>query len=353
MKIKLAILESDSSYLKRIVSVFSNKYADNFEIYSFTDQGLAMAELGESKIDVLLADDAFDVNADQLPRRCAMAYLVESADIDAINDQRAIFKYQKIELIYKQILSLYAEKASTVSGLKMDEGSCKTIVFASASGGTGSSCMAAACAVSYVAKGHRVIYLNLEKFGSTSIFFSGEGQFDMSDVVFSVKSKKSNLALKLESYVRRDPRGVFFFAPSKIALDMMDLTIDDTLLLISELNLTGSYDYLIVDYDFTLSKDALNLFRKAHALVLVGDGSEVSNEKTKRAYYALSTIEQSSDSPITNRTKLIYNKFSNKTSVSMPDIGLQNLGGAPRFEHAGTAAVVKQLAGMDLFGQII
>ena len=38
MKIKLAILEKDQCYLQRIVTVFSTKYSDNFEIYSFTDE---------------------------------------------------------------------------------------------------------------------------------------------------------------------------------------------------------------------------------------------------------------------------------------------------------------------------
>lgn len=37
MKIKLAILDKDTAYLQRIVSVFNNKYADKLEIYSFTD----------------------------------------------------------------------------------------------------------------------------------------------------------------------------------------------------------------------------------------------------------------------------------------------------------------------------
>lgn len=353
MRIKLAILERDTSYLNRIVSVFSTKYAENFEIYSFTSQEMAMATLDESKIDVLLSDDSFEIDPQLLPRRCALAYLVESSDIDAINDQWAIFKYQKIELIYKQILSLYAEKASSVSGLKMDEGTCKTIFFGSASGGTGSSCMAAACALFFTRQAKRVMYLNLEMFGSSAIFFSGPGQFDMSDVVFTIKSKKSNLALKIESFVRKDARGVFYFAPSKIALDMLEMTADDMITLINEIKLTGSYDYIIIDGDFALTKDALKVFRQAHALVLVGDGSEISNEKTARAFLALSTLEHNSDSPISYRTKLLYNKFSNKTSKAIGDIGIPNLGGAPRFERATAADVVQQLSSMDLFGRII
>ena len=49
MKIKLAILEKDQGYLTKIVSVFSTKYADKFEIYSFTDKEVALAHLEEAK----------------------------------------------------------------------------------------------------------------------------------------------------------------------------------------------------------------------------------------------------------------------------------------------------------------
>ena len=57
MKIKLAILEKDVSYLNRIVAAFSTKYADKFEIYSFTDQEVALATLDSARIDVFIASD--------------------------------------------------------------------------------------------------------------------------------------------------------------------------------------------------------------------------------------------------------------------------------------------------------
>lgn len=42
MKIKLAILEKDEVYLKRLESVFNVKYADKLEIYSSTDRDIAL-----------------------------------------------------------------------------------------------------------------------------------------------------------------------------------------------------------------------------------------------------------------------------------------------------------------------
>ncbi len=353
MKIKLAILEKDVSYLNRIVSVFSTKYADKFEIYSFTDPEVALKSLDDAKIDVLVANDAFEINVASLPKRCGFAYFVDSADINMENDQRAICKFQKADLIYKQILSVYSEKAGSISGLKLDEDTTKICIFNSVSGGTGASTMAAAAALHFAAQNKKTLYLNLEKFGSSDVFFTGEGQFDMSDIIFALKSKKANLSLKLESCVKQDTKGVYFYSQSQIALDMLELGCDEIIRLISELKLTGSYDYIIIDTDFGIDKDSIKICKLAHSVVWVGDGSEISNGKIFRAYNALSTVEEKADSPLTNRLCLIYNKFSNKTSTALTDIGIKNIGGAPRYEHATTAQVLEQLSAKDMFDKIV
>ena len=119
MKIKLALLDSDQNYLNRIVTAFNIKYADKLEIYSFTKLESAMAALEPSRIDVLVASDTFVVESSALPKRCQLAYFVESADVDSVNDQRAICKFQKADLIYRQILSIYSEYAGSASGWGM------------------------------------------------------------------------------------------------------------------------------------------------------------------------------------------------------------------------------------------
>ncbi len=353
MKIKLAILEKEQSYLKKIVNVFGTKYADKFQIYSFTDMDVAFATLESAKIEVLVASDSFDINFAKLPKRCGFAYFVDSSDVESLNGQRAICKFQKADLIYKQILSIYSDNAGNMSGLKFGEDSGRILVFEPASGGCGASSVAAACAVYFASRGKKTLYLNLEKFGSSDVFFSAEGQFDMSDIVFALKSKKTNLAMKLESCVKQDDSGVYFYSASKVALDMLELTNDDIARLISELCLMGSYDYIIIDTDFSIAKETLNLYRKAHSIVWVSDGSELSNSKLYRAYNAMNIMEQNADSPLTNRLVLVYNKFSNKTSKALNEIGVKHIGGVPRFEHATTKQVLGQLAKMDMFEKIM
>lgn len=353
MKIKLAILEDDKSYLNRIVTAFHTKYSDKLEIYSFTDAEVALETLDSAKIDVLIASDSFDIDVTRLPKRCGFAYLVDSQEIDSLKEQMAICKFQKADLIYKQILSLYSEVISNISGLKLNVDECKIIVFTSASGGTGSSTVAASCAVNYAKKGRKVLYLNLEDFGSADVFFESDGQFDMSDIVYALKSRKTNLMLKLESCVKQDASGVYFFSQPKVALDLLELDTNEILFLISQLEMTGSFDHILVDMEFGLDEKYLKIYEKTHAIVLVGDGSEISNLKTLRAFQALTTLEQGMDVSITNRMSLLYNKFSNKTGKTLEGIELKNVGGAQRFEHASVKQIVEQLAGMDIFEQMM
>lgn len=353
MKIKLAILERDKSYLTRIVTAFGTKYADKFEIYSFTDPDVAMGTLDGARIDVLLASDVFDINTATLPSRCAFAYLVDSMGIETIKDCRTVCKFQKADLIYKQILSIYSEKASNITGFVAHADKGNVVAFCSASGGVGSSTIAAACAVRAAANGKKVLYLNLETFGGADLFFEGEGQYDMSDVIFALKSKKTNLQLKLEGCVKQDPSGVYFYSQSKNALDMMEMNVEEILRLIAELKLMGEYDYIMLDTDFSIDREKLKVFRQAQTIVWVSDGSAEANAKTERAFNAINTIEQNNDAPLTNRLNLLYNRVSSKSGRSANVPGMKVLGGAPRYTGAETQKIIEQLSQMEVLDGVL
>ncbi len=95
MRIKLAILEKDQSYLNRIVAVFSTKYAEKFEIYSFTDKEIALSTLDSSRIDVFVASDVFQIDTAELPKKCGFAYFVDSVDVDNVMELFGLEMVQK------------------------------------------------------------------------------------------------------------------------------------------------------------------------------------------------------------------------------------------------------------------
>ncbi len=194
--------------------------------------------------------------------------------------------------------------------------------------------------------------MNLEKFGSSDIYFSSEGQFDMSDIIFALKSKKTNLSLKLESCVKQDNRGVFFFSSAKQALDMLELRAEEINRLITELQLTGSYDYIIADFDFYLDNDFIRTLKKFHSIVIIGTGSESSNNKIFRLYNSLLIKESAEDSPLLDRMSLLYNQFSSKTNKSITGLEMKSIGGIPRFDHATDRQVVEKIATMAVLDSI-
>ena len=228
----------------------------------------------------------------------------------------------------------------------------EVIVITSGKGGVGKTTTTANLGAALAMQGKKVLYLNVERFGSSDRFFAAEGQFDMSDVIFAIKSKKSNLSLKLESCVKVDPRGVHFYSETKNAMDMLELKNEECIQLISELKISGTYEYIILDVDFMVGKEMTDLYRHCSRVIWIGDGSEISNGKLVRAYQVVSTIEASLDEQLTSMMCLIYNKFSNKTSTVVEGIEIRNIGGVPRFEHASTQQVMIHLASMDMYDKI-
>lgn len=353
MKIKLAILHSDATYLSRLSSILGEKYRGKLAMYVFTDHEAALSALSAEKIDVFLADDFFEIDTSEIPQQCGFAYFVGSPEVDTFKGHPAVCQFQRTELLYKQILNVFSEAAGETSVRNIYSGNTKLVMFSSPCGGVGTSTLAAACAARFANRGRRVLYLNLERFGGADAYFSAEGAFDMSDVVYAVKSRRSNLAIKLESCVRRDGCGVYYFATAKVALDMMELSAEEQAELVSTLEKFGGYDCIVVDVDFSLDQETLMLLRRAHALVCVGDGLPVSGTKIQRAYGALKVLEQESPMPLTERICMIQNKFTGKFDSALSELGIRSVGVVAKLRHKADEQIVDQLALSDAFDAIL
>lgn len=352
MKVRVAIVEQDTNYLNRLVASFNTKYADKLEIYSFSNIELARETISKTKIDVILISYNVSFDYKQLPEKSIFAYLVDASGVDFYNESPAICKFQKTEQIYKQILSLYSEKAEAITMVKGD-GDCKTLCFTSPAGGVGTTTMAAACAEHMATLGKKVLYLNLESFGVADNCFSGEGQFGLSDVVYAIKSKKNNLALKLESCVRQDNKtGVFFYSKSNNALDLLELEDDETKLLIQTIQSGGEYDYLILDLDFYPKKSFLQLLSMTQQIVFVCDNSDNGIAKTNRAVQALEIKEESEDVSILSRAALIYNKFARENNQMVEKPSISVLGYCNKF-RGNSKQIIEAIAKDEMFNKLI
>lgn len=352
MKIKVAVLEKDTMYLNRVVATFNNNFSEKLEVYSFTNEDVALQNLGAAKIDVFLANDQFEIERSSIPKRCGFAYLVESPEIESVRGEATICKFQKIELIYKEVLGIFYENTTNVTGIKLDDDSTQMYCFFPISGGVGASTAAVACA-KYIAKhGKRVLYMNLDPFADTKCYFSADGTYDFSDVIYAVKSKRNNISVKLESTVKQDSSGVYYYESSKMVLDHMELTAEELEILLQTIKMTGAYDYIILDSNFDLCEGNKQVLKIANRTVLVSDGSNRSNVKFERIFPALQLLSEQREWNLEHKVSIFYNKFSNKTSRPVPVEGLKNLGGVPRFENATSQQVINQFIEMNVFESV-
>lgn len=352
VKIKLAILELDNHYISRITMAFNAKFPNLVEIYGFSELSLAIDSIKTYGIDVFIAAKNFDVDISKVPDMCAFAYMVDSPDVEFYKGQKVVFKYQKIEFIYKQILGVYSEKTEWKAKDNSDN-LCNVIMFSSPCGGTGTSTVAASASLRLSNLGKKVLYLNLESLGSSDVFFTGNGRYDLSDGIFALKSNTPNLAIKLDGCTKRDDRGVYFFSEPKIAFDTLELNADEILRMVDVFKVSGMFDYIIIDRDFGLKKDDLNILANADSIIWVGDGSVISNKKIERAYKALEVADTDIQGSITKKIMLFINKFNNLSGELPENVNIPNIGRISKYDNNSLEVILDNISKLTMLDKII
>lgn len=352
MKLKIVIFDRNVEFINRFMRAFQQKYADEISISVFSKEDNFYRTLEEAYTDIVLVEQTVNIDRKKIPNNVIVAYLSRLSDVEEIDNTSVICKYQKVDLIYKQILDIYAENSANMKFRQKSE-NAKILLFTSVQGGCGTSVAAAAYALRKALDGGKVFYLNLEKFGDTGLYFVGEGKLSFSDVIYSLKSKKSNLAMKIESAVMTDSSGVDFFAPCKNAYDMLELSDSDIRDLLQEIVHIKNYDEIIVDITGELNERMLMLMNEyAGSIIYVSDGSITGNGKFKRFCEAARVIEQRQETEILRKTSLLYNRFSSKTSMQLEKAAVNICGGIHRFEGITGRELVESVSKTEVLGQL-
>ncbi|MDO5346699.1 MAG: hypothetical protein Q4E91_13285 [Lachnospiraceae bacterium] len=354
MQIQLVIGEQDSRYLNNLLLFLEKNHMDKLEIFSFSRSDMLQEYFSNRKADVILVDERFGIEAESLKSFGKVAYLCDSVSEPVSDGIRRIAKYKKPDLIYKDILDLYAESGNRGSFQAKAAGTGNMVLVTSFSGGVGASTFAVALAKKYASRGKKTLYLNLETVGSSADFFSGTGNYRFEDVIFALKSQRTDVRLKMESAVRVDKSGVAFFEPCSTAMYMLELTTEDIVRIVDVLELARTYEYVVVDINFQLSKEFLEIMKRMDRVILVADGTETANTKFVRTLQALSILESQTKSNVTGNMSVVYNKFSSsKSSSEIPELRMPVIGKLPPVKHALVHEIVDfMLSRQEIFEKL-
>ena len=352
MKYKVAVVDNDELYLGRMCRLFGEKYADKLTIYSYSSVDNYEKGKENNRFDLVLYAEGIIAPQD-IPKGTLTAYFVGQNDIDKIEDIPAICKFQKHEILLKQIMDMCLESEVTHYTKKNVLGNITKVLYVtSAQGGVGASTVAVAAAKHFAQTGKKVLYISLEKNSITDMFFRPTEESTFSDVIYTLKSKKSNMISRVENIVQKDDSGVYFFSPCRTVFDMNELTLTDIEQLLKEICSMGSYEYIIVDALLEYDEAGYFLCDYADNILLVSDGSQASEHKLEKLIEAMLIWDSQKDARFVTKSSLVYNRFDSKYGSQSPQLDIKIQGGIPKYEGAQEKQIADQIAAMRFWDNV-
>lgn len=352
MRINIALFDKDTVYANRLLKIFQIHYAKQITLKVFSDEETFASELKAQFFDIAIIDQEFIDLRSSVPDRTVVALFVKDNLVEMVEQIPSIGKYQKVENIYKRIVGIYADNSAGVK-LRGAAAGVSTILFTSAQGGAGTSSLAAGYAIYLAGQGQKVFYLNLETFGTANCFFRGDGNGSFSDVIYALKSKNVNLAMKLQSLIKRDDSGVEFVDECRNAFDMVELKDSEIPELLEGITTAQGYDVIVIDYSGTLTNRQQTLLKDyVDSVVYVSDGSPIGNSKFLKFCEAVRVIEKRENTNILSKMGLIYNRYSSKTSKQLDKVPIILLGGINRIEGIAGRDLVYELSKHEMMPNI-
>lgn len=344
MRIRLGILSDDLRYVNRIMEFFNTNYAEQLELFAFSAESALQQHICSNRLDMLLADKALLSGAFRLPASVVLAYFSDSPDVEKIEDTPVVCKYQKADLIYKDVLGIFAEYGKSIEDYRFRSADQKILVcFVGVSGGAGASTAAVACGMHFAGQGKRAVYIDFERAGSAAAMLQAENSQSLSEALYAAKRGHGNLQLKMESILQQDQSGLQFYNPFRSVLDAEEMTADDLQTMIDSIKGTQNAEYLIFDMDAGMGEKNRLLMDQCDLLVLVQNDSEISQKKMQSYLQAFSDLDRSGDADLLIKTAVFYNGFAPGQTPPQPAEEIKVLGSCPRFS-GDAAAIARQMA---------
>lgn len=282
----IAIYEEDIGYANRLMDFLNETEEFSLEAMVFSNKESLQNYLQKHEIDILLMGEFMDrigLNEKQIKYKIV---LCEGIMVREEETEPVINKYQSAEVIMREILAFYVSKESETSAYRYlpQYRKCKMISIYSPSGGCGRTTTALMMAKIF-GRSKKVLYLNLEMFPGIIFGTNPEDISGFSELVYYLKQRKSNLAMKIQALVRKEGN-VDLLQPAGHYNDLYALNTEDIQLLIEELCSATAYDVVIFDIGF-VNDGTMELLEASHMIYMPTSESKAAREKEERFFQFL------------------------------------------------------------------
>lgn len=352
MKIIVAICTTDTQYSERVSFYCQKHYYDKFSWNLFSDISYLAEFVERQAVDLILVgremEEAASALAEKTGGESVWVSLVDDPDDEVPKDFSKIQKYARIDRIYRDLLEVYSGKEHIhYRSAAIANDKTTIIAFVSASGGVGTSTLAVAAA-KYYARMEKVLYVNLENIGVVRPVFAREKNVGMDEVIYTLKSRRKALELKLESAVSMDKSGVYFFEMGENPLDVISLTSEDMKELLMAAQQTKEYDRVILDVGNGLGEKDIACMTFAGRIVVTLEDSELAKDKLERYLKALQAVENMRKVDICSKMLLAYNKVLKQWELPESLFQVRVAGSFPKLENGTYDGIIARLSSMEM-----
>ncbi|SCY84540.1 AAA family ATPase [Alkaliphilus peptidifermentans] len=343
MKLNLAIVDSDTDYLRALEHYLMNNFSQRFHVSFFTQIEYLWEVLDKEdhRIDILLINPLMYTEAIEKSNIKLIILLIEGILSTTLDGFPYIKKYQLGNQIAASILNLYIETYPNQYLKPEDKAKTTIIGVYSPVGGSGKTTIAILASYIHAQRGKSVFYLNLENVPSTAVYFEDMKSQNISNLFYYLKNKKKNILLKIEGVRQFDTTlGIHYFPPVERLADFEEISWEEIVLLVNTLKESNQYDYIIIDFDSGINMKKWNQISLCNRLLLVLNQDISSQIKGNSFIKEIDRFSADEELFSKDNIQLVINKaddtvggtqlsINNKKAIYLPYInGLSKLKGS-------------------------
>lgn len=348
MWVKILYCTQDQDYAERLVAFFDVEYTNKVEINVCSSVERAIQLM--KGIDVFLVGKEFENEiAGQLRKiPCPVVVMTEQIYDNGSGEMAQIEKYQRADIIYRQILDVYAS-GSKVKKLRTDvepaDGS-RIYIFISANGGNGTTTVARAFAKKCSVY-EKTLYVGLGLYDTVPM---EKGQPNgMDELIMALKSRRNVLSLKLNSAIAKTAYGFYSYEACSNPINLLEINAEDMKLLMQELTRFKEYPCIVIDAGSLLTERELVTMGYADKIVYIMDEREVSQRKFGRFLELIDVLEKRERTKLSKKIAVFRNKVNKDYAMENWHYNHEIRGWAPYVAFEEEGEIIARIAASDSF----
>ncbi len=244
----LAVCDLEETYALRMAEYLTQKASVPYSLHIFTKTAELENFMKKNDIFVLLIGESAAGQLKEKPEIPHIFVLWEGGK-KGTEDYRYIDKYQKPESVIREAAAHMTELKDWNESWAESGAGRQSRLKAVGIYSPVRRCLQTSFALTMgqlLAKEHKTLYLNFECYSGFDRMLHREYQADMLDLLYYFRCAREKFALRLPTVVQ-NVNGLDFIPPGRSGFDMQNITGEQWLELLQEIEKISGYEYLILD----------------------------------------------------------------------------------------------------------